>query len=218
MSTPIPPTPPDDGDDEKRREKKQQKLDEKAGLLQPAQRYKVMNDSVRQAQDLIELADKKVRFALVIISILNGLLLFVAVQAGPGVLPRLGGWGRLLQVELGAYVILTFYHLWYAISVLRPRLAPPPAPGSLPTSVTPATSTRVLYYGDVAARDASTVRRLWDEMRQDSINTELSDQLLILGRINQAKFTDVAKLYTGIRLLVILLGILVLTIVAAVSS
>ena len=214
MDSVTPPAPMDDAEELKRREKDRRKLEAERGLLEPSQRYRVMNDSIRQAQDLIELADKKVRFALVIISVLNGVLLFVAVQAGPSVLPRFGLWGRLVQVELAAYVVLTFYHLWHAISVLRPRLAPPPAPESLPVAVTPGASARVLFYGDVAPRDAATVRRLWDEMRQDSINAELADQLLILGRINQAKFADVAKLYAGIRLLVIILGALVLTMVA----
>ena len=215
MDPVTPPIPTDDPDELKRREKDRRRLEAERGLLEPSQRYRVMNDAIRQSQDLIELADKKVRFALVIISVLNGVLLFVAVQAGPGVLPRFGLWGRLVQVELAAYVVLTFYHLWHAISVLRPRLAPPPAPESLPTAVTPGASARVLFYGDVAPREAATVRRLWDEMRQDSINAELADQLLILGRINQAKFADVAKLYAGIRLLMIILGGLLLTVVAA---
>jgi len=215
MDPVTPPVPTDDAEELKRREKDRRRLEAERGLLEPSQRYRVMNDSIRQAQDLIELADKKVRFALVPRSVLNGVLLFVAVQAGPGVLPRSGLWGRLVQAELTAYVVLTFYHLWHAISVLRPRLAPPPAPESLPTTVAPGASARVLFYGDVAPREGATLRRLWDEMRQDSINAELADQLLILGRINQAKFADVAKLYAGIRLLVIILGVLLLTVVAA---
>lgn len=215
MDPVTPPVPTDDPEELKRREKDRRRLEAERGLLEPSQRYRVMHDAIRQSQDMIELADKKVRFALVIISVLNGVLLFVAVQAGPGVLPRFGLWGRLVQVELTAYVVLTFYHLWRAISVLRPRLAPPPPPESLPTMVTPGASARVLFYGDVAPREGSTLRSLWDEMRQDSINAELADQLLILGRINQAKFADVAKLYAGIRLLVIILGVLLLTVVAA---
>jgi len=194
MDPVTPPVPTDDAEELKRREKDRRRLEAERGLLEPSQRYRVMNDSIRQAQDLIELADKKVRFALV---------------------PRSGLWGRLVQAELTAYVVLTFYHLWHAISVLRPRLAPPPAPESLPTTVAPGASARVLFYGDVAPREGATLRRLWDEMRQDSINAELADQLLILGRINQAKFADVAKLYAGIRLLVIILGVLLLTVVAA---
>ncbi len=211
----MPPTPAEDADELRRREKDRRRLEAERGLLEPSQRYRVMNDSVRQAQDLIELADKKVRFALVIISVLNAVLLFVAVQAGPGVLPRTGTWGHVVQVELAAYVVLTFFHLWQAISVLKPRNAPPPAPGSLPTSVSPGVSARVLYHGDVSPRDAATYRQLWDEMRQDSVNAELSDQLLTLARINQAKYAAVSKLYAGIRLLVIILGALLLTMVAA---
>lgn len=210
----TPPIPPDESD-EKESKKEKKKLEAKLALLQPPQRYRVMNDSVRQSQDLIELADKKVRFALVIISIVNGLLVFIVARAGTDVLPRTGFWGVVAQATLAAYVMLTFYHLWHAISVLKPRLTPPPPPGSLPTSVTPGVSARVLYYGDVALRDMATNRRLWDEMRQDSINAELADQLFILGRINQAKFADVVKLYAGIRMLVIVLGILVLTMAAA---
>lgn len=204
-----------DDEEERRREKERRRLEAERGRLEPSQRYRVMNDAIRQAQDLIELADKKVRFALVIISVLNGVLLFVAVQAGPGVLPRFGTWGRVATAELVAYVMLTFYHLWQAISVLKPRNAPAPAPGSLPTQVAPGVSARVLYHGDIAPRDPTTYRALWDELRQDSVNAELADQLVTLARINQAKYAAVTKLYAGVRLLVVILGALLLTVAAA---
>ena len=204
-----------DDEEERRREKERRRLEAERGRLEPSQRYRVMNDAIRQAQDLIELADKKVRFALVIISVLNGVLLFVAVQAGPNVLPRFGTWGHVVTGELVAYLVLTFYHLWQAISVLKPRNAPPPAPGSLPTQVAPGASARVLYHGDIAPRDPAAYRALWDELRQDSVNAELADQLVTLARINQAKYAAVAKLYAGVRLLVVILGALLLTVAAA---
>lgn len=204
-----------DEEDERRREKERRRLEAERGRFDPSQRYRVMNDAIRQSQDLIELADKKVRFALVIISVLNGVLLFVAVQAGPGVLPRTGTWGRAVTAELIAYVLLTFYHLWQAISVLKPRNAPPPPPGSLPSTVAAGVSARMLFHGDIAPRDPAAYRALWDELRQDSVNAELADQLVILARINQAKYGAVSKLYAGVRLLVVILGALLLTMAAA---
>jgi Family of unknown function (DUF5706) len=214
MDAITPPRPMDD-EEERRRDKERRRLESERGRLEPSQRYRVMNDAIRQAQDLIELADKKVRFALVIISVLNGVLLFVAVQAGPGVLPRTGSWGHVVAVELIAYVMLTFFHLWQAISVLKPRLAPPSSAESLPREVRPAESARMLYHGDIAPREPATYRALWDELRQDSVNAELADQLLTLARINQAKYGAVSKLYAGVRLLVVILGALLLTMAAA---
>ena len=66
-----------------------------------------------------------------------------------------------------------------------------------------------------APREPAAYRALWDELRQDSVNAELADQLVILARINQAKYGAVSKLYAGVRLLVVILGALLLTMAAA---
>lgn len=55
----TPAIPADDPEELKRREKDRRRLEMERGLLEPSQRYRVMNDAIRQSQDLIELADKR---------------------------------------------------------------------------------------------------------------------------------------------------------------
>ena len=48
----------------------------------------------------------------------------------------------------------------------------------------------MLYHGDIAPREPAAYRALWDELRQDSVNAELADQLVILARMLGQKLTE----------------------------
>lgn len=58
------------GDSAEKAEKALRRAEEARGLLDPADRYKALINGVKQAQDLIEMGDRKARFALVIMSVL----------------------------------------------------------------------------------------------------------------------------------------------------
>ena len=72
----LPPEPPEEKD-AKKREKEAKRLEAERGPLDPSFRYRAMQNAVEMTQDLIELADRKARFALVIISVLNAVALVV---------------------------------------------------------------------------------------------------------------------------------------------
>ena len=95
----LPPDPLDDKD-AKKREKDARRLEAERGLLEPAFRYRAMQNAVEMTQDLIELADRKARFALVIISVLNAVALVVVVRGGEAVLPRDGVWGAAITAVM----------------------------------------------------------------------------------------------------------------------
>ena len=63
-------------------EKALRKLEESRGLLEPADRYKALVNAVKQAQDLIEMGDRKARFALVIMSVLNAVAVLLVARGG----------------------------------------------------------------------------------------------------------------------------------------
>ncbi len=220
MSIPPPPEPLDDKE-LKRREKEARRLESENGPLEPAFRYRALINAVEAGQDLIELADRKARFALVIISVLNAVALVLAMRGGDAVIPREGIWGQVLLVELTVYVAVTVFYIFQAIEALRPRGTTSrdvAAPGSdsaaprsrLPTQPTPGESARVLFHSDVAQRDPATYRGLWAELRMDNLNVELADQLHTVSRINQTKYAALARLYVGVQLMT---GLLTLTLV-----
>jgi hypothetical protein len=201
-------------DDAKAAEKALRKLEIQRGVLDPADRYDAQIDAVKFAQDLIELGDRKARFALVIMSVLNAIAVLIAVRGGAGLVPTSGAWAMLLAVELAAYAIVTAYYISQAISALRPRGVEPPRASDLPSQVTPGISMRVLFHADVVARDRAAYRALWDGLRQDNLTTELADQLHTLAGINQDKFAALDRLYFGLGVMTGLLATVLATLAA----
>lgn len=185
--------------------KKLEKLEAERGLLDPADRYKALVNAVEAAQDLIELADKKARFALVIMSVLNAVAVILVVRGGSLAFPREGFLGTLVPLELATYAIVTVYYISQAISALRPRGVTPPPSHTLPSQVEPARSMRMLFYADVVARERAEYRELWSNLRMDNLTSELADQLYTLSVINSQKFRALERLYFGLTVMTVLL-------------
>jgi hypothetical protein len=209
----LPPDPPDEKD-AKRREKEARRLEAERGPLDPALRYRALQNSVEMAQDLIELADRKARFALVIISVLNAVALVLAIRGGETALPRGGAWGRVVQVELAVYVIVTVYFIMQAIEALRPRGTASMPADRLPDAIVAGQSMRLLFHADIVRRDRATYRRLWEELRMDNLIAELAEQMHTLGIINQTKYAALTRLYRGVSLMTAMLLVTLATVAA----
>lgn len=219
MTDPLLPPEPSESPaekDAKKREKESRRLEAERGPLDPSFRYRAMQNAVEMAQDLIELADRKARFALVIISVLNAVALVVVARGGDTLLPREGAWGLLIRGEVVIYVAVTVWYIFQAIEALRPRGdGPSDAPrDGLPKEVVPGASMHVLFHGDVARRPRAEYRRVWDELRMDNLNSELADQLHILSQINQDKYAALARLYRGVTAMTGLLTVTLVSIAA----
>jgi hypothetical protein len=195
-----------------RAERARRKLEEERGLLDPPDRYKALVNAVEASQDLIELADKKARFALVIMSVLNAVAVLLVVRGGTAVIPRTGILGVLVAVEFATYAVVTVYYISQAINALRPRGVAPPPSSQLPELVEPEKSMRVLFYADVVARERTRYRELWANLRMDNLTTELADQLYTLSVINGQKYAALQRLYFGLTVMTVLLAVVIATI------
>jgi len=193
-------------------EKAARKLQAMTGLLNPEDRYKALMNGVKAAQDLIELGDKKARFALVIMSVLNAVAVLMVVRGGEAAIPKHGIGGKLIVAELALYVVITVYYIWQAIDALRPRGVKPPPLSELPSVIEPNISMRMLFYADIISRSRDEYRQLWANLRMDNLCTELSDQLWVLSLINRQKYTALAKLYFGLGAMTVMLAIVIGTI------
>jgi len=191
---------------------KAEKALRKTGVLEPPDRYRALVNAVEASQDLIELADKKARFALVIMSVLNAVAVLLVVRGGNAVIPRGGVLGVLVPLEFATYAVVTVYYISQAISALRPRGVRPPAASTLPGVIEPAKSMRVLFYADVLAREREEYRELWANLRMDNLTTELADQLYTLSMINGQKYAALQRLYFGLTLMTVLLAVVIATI------
>ena len=192
-------------------EKARLKMEAEQGLLGPADRYKALVNGVKAAQDLLEMGDKKARFALVIMSALNAITVLIVVRGGEGAVPKKGAFATVIAIELGVYAILMVYYVLQAILALRPRGVTPPPLSELPSAVTPGTSMRMLFWADVVARDRAQYGALWREMRMDNLNAELSDQLYALSTISREKYDALERLYVGLMGMTAMLVIVIAT-------
>ena len=166
------------------------------------ERYRALTDVLDEAIDLVDLADHKARFALVIMAALNVVLFFVAVRTD-----LVKDIPKFIQPFVGVYVLIyalvALYFFLQAIESLRPRKSQP--------QVSPVTQTGIeefplgiRFYEDILRRDVEDYKRAWKEVHVGQLNAELAVQAHALAGINRAKYTALRRLYSGLKLMTLL--------------
>jgi uncharacterized protein YjiK len=191
-------------DDPKRRKKEAKAIADSTRGLDAWERYRTLVDALEEANDLVELADRKARFALLIMGALNVAFFFLVTRTELiDVLPP------LLRPFLGFYLLcyagVALFFFLQAIETLRPRRFRPHLtyPGEAGPEHYPG---GLRYYEDVVLRDLEAYRRAWREVRFGQLNAELAVQNHVMARINNDKFRSLRRLYGGLRVLTILAG------------
>ncbi len=189
-------------DREKGRDKKKKKKQkEEFRKVDPWQRYKALADTLKESQDLVDLADHKTRFALMIMGALNAAILLVGTRSEllASVPLHLKPW---LYLYFGVYATIAIYFLLQAIESLRPRSVP-----VLPrkTAVSEkAESLGLRFFADALRYDLPTYAEAWQSVRVSQLNAEISAQIHTIARINKAKYAAVARLYFGLQAITVL--------------
>jgi hypothetical protein len=190
----------------KRQRKEEKRLAEATRALDPWERYRALVDTVEEGFDLAETADRKVRFALVVMAGLN--LGLFALTARPELLglarAPLRGW---LGVYLLAYALVGVYFFIQAVEALRPRIGHVPGP-SPALRVSPR-APGLRDPEEALRQDVESYARAWREVRFDQLNAELARQSHRIAGVNQEKFAALGRLYGGLRVLALLFGGLV---------
>lgn len=184
------------------------------GTLEPAMRYRALVNTLKQETDFIDLADRKARFALVVMGLLNAVVVVVAVKGGDAV-PTRGVAGSLFQAELGIYVLAAVYYIGIAIESLRPRGKTGRPTEPVPHDVAAGESMRLLFHADIVQRSRADYARAWNTLRFDSLITEMADQVYMVSAINTLKFRALGRLYGGLGVLTGLVALQLLTIVVS---
>jgi len=177
---------------------------EAARGLDPWERYRALVDTLEHANDLVELADRKARFALVIMGALNVAFFFVATRTDlvNDVPERLR---PFLAFYLVIYSGVALFFFLEAIESLRPRRFQPHL--SYPGEAGPEHYPEGLrYHEDVVLRDVEAYRRAWREVNFGKLNAELAVQNHVMARINHDKYRSLRRLYGGLRVLTMLAG------------
>lgn len=188
---------------ERRRRKDAERLIENR-LLDPWERYRALTDHVDHLLDVTELADRKTRFALVILGALNAVNVLIAVRA-----PQLGAESLnagLLQSYITGYVLISLYAAVFAILALRPRSQEMDGASvqSRPTGMT--------LLAGVAGADAEAYYDTWRHADLSQVNRELAMRSHLLARANTEKFQALRRVYQALLVLVGLTAVLALVI------
>jgi uncharacterized protein YjiK len=177
---------------------------EQARGLDPRERYRALVDALEEAMDLVELADRKARFALVIMGALNVAFFVVATRSElvAYVPTRLR---PFLAFYLVAYAGVALFFFLEAIEALRPRRFRPHLayPGNAGKDHYPE---GLRYHEDVVTRDLEAYRRAWREVNFGQLNAELAVQNHVMARINLDKYRSLRRLFVGLRVLTIMAG------------
>jgi hypothetical protein len=177
------------------------------------ERYRALNDAIGEAYDLIDVNNREARFALIMLGGLNALLVFAASRSDLVAsleVPHRQWVGALLAGYAGVAV----FFLLEAIKALRPgKFRPDLGDWSAQSDDYPK---RVRYYEDVVTRDVHSHWRAWREVHVEQLNAELAIQLHSLSQKNQSTRTSLRRLYTGLRVMTLLVTALLVLFVYSV--
>jgi hypothetical protein len=199
-------TSPTVSDDEARRLRKELKRLEDANRpLDSWERYRALNDAIEEAYEQIDLGNREARFALILMGGLNAGLIVLATRSD--FRPALAGAPRTwMMVILLVYLVMAVRFLFKAIDALRPgKFRPQLSDWSANREDFPR---GVRYYEDVIERNAEEHWRAWSEVRIGQLNAELAVQYHSLCMKNEQRHLAVRNLYSGLRLMTLLLAVL----------
>ena len=186
---------------DRRRRKDAERLLE-TRLLDPWERYRALSDHVDHLLDVTELADRKTRFALVILGALNAVNVLIAVRA-----PQLGADGlspALLQSYITGYVLISLYAAVFAIVALRPRSQ------EMDGAAAQQAPTGMTLLAGTPNTDADAYYDTWRQADLSQVNRELAMRSHLLARANTEKFQALRRVYHGLLVLVALTAIVAL--------
>lgn len=163
------------------------------------ERFRILAELVQEGRQLVEIADHKARYALIVLGVLNAGVFLVITRAH--LVSALSSAAKPWLIgALFAYAVLTFLFMLHAIDCLRPRRLGGP-------SLVPGRQS-LLCWDAVALSDLPAYRAAWGEARMDQINDEAVLIAHRESRILDAKYRALGRLYAGLSALVILGGTL----------
>jgi uncharacterized protein YjiK len=208
-----PPAEKDDRKADKKARKAEKRLRDAHRALDSWERYRALTDAFDMQQELVDLADHKARFALIIMGALNAVFFLIGINSDvQSTLPdSLRPW-VLGYLVVYACVAVTFF--MQAIESLRPREGRPnvPDPGDSGYEDHPL---GVRFFEDVLRRDITSYQRAWRDIHIGQLNAEVAVQVHVLARINHAKYAALRRLYGGLRIMTLLVAGLLLSIAIA---
>ena len=184
--------------------KKLRKLEKNSDTrpLDPWERYRALIDLYDAFFDMNELADRKTRFALVMMGALNALNLILGTQQMFGDLTT--GVRPLVGFYFIAYAVLSLYFFIHAIATLRPRVSM--FPGGRPET---AARAGLRFTGDVIAASSDEYYLRWTNIQIGELCRETAQHVQVVARVTDRKFKALDRVYNGLTAMTSLSAIMI---------
>jgi hypothetical protein len=209
---PLPEPTPGEGESDKqarKRRKREAKLRRDSERPPDSfERFRILMEMIGEGRQVVDLADHKARYALVVMGVLNAGVFFLMSRAHlltslpQPVRPWLMGF-------LIVYAALSFVFLLHAIDCLRPRqlhyaqlLSGTAGPEAYEAR------RGVMYWEAIAGYELEAYRQAWGNVHMEQINCEVVVIAHRLALLIRAKYAALGKLYAGLVVLVVLAAIL----------
>lgn len=196
-------------DQTKQRLKEQKRMDA-TRPLDSWERYRALNDTMDEAYELVDIANREARFAVLIMGALNAALYVIGTRTDAvSMIPEaMKPW---MAAAFVLYGTVALYFFIAAIETLRPRrFRPRLTPPKDGTSENYPAGVR--YYEDVVQRDADQHWQAWRDVHIGQLNAELAVQVHSLCLKNRAKHAALRRLYDGLRILTLIVAALLMLI------
>jgi hypothetical protein len=179
--------------------------------LDPWERYRVLTDMVKLHQDILEMADRRTRFGLLILGTLNALN--VVLVARPDLLVPAGIPARAIPgvaVYVGSYATISVFLFVQAVIALKPRATPLLTKQHGPDR-------RLRHFGAIASQTHDEYLDSWRQATIANVNKELTFHVQLGARVAVGKYVAIERLFWGLMLLVFLTaGMLLMVMLQAV--
>jgi hypothetical protein len=192
-------------DETRRRKKEQKRREDSTRPLDEWELYRALVDASDEAYELIDIANREARFALILMGALNAVPLVMISRADAVAMLSVGEQYVTGALALGyAALVLTF--ILRAIDALKPGRFRPEINDWPGDSIDRPAGIR--YYEDVVRRSATEHWATWRSVRLSQVNAELAVQVHSLALKNDAKHISLRRLYAGLRVMALALAFL----------
>ena len=173
--------------------------------LDSRERCRNLWEAVNQGRRMIELADHKARYALVVVGVVNAVVFLLAVRSH-----TLIGWLPPSLQPAFPYVLvplalLAVIFLVDAYNSLRPR---PPALQEATGGVSHDPPLGLVFWDRILMETVAEYQAAWDQAHQGQLNHELAAMAHSLARNIHAKYAALHRLYIELLLIILLASVI----------
>jgi len=161
--------------------------------LEPWERYRALNDLVDHMLDVIEMADRRTRFALLLLGSLNAANLLMVARGDIFGVTLVNA--TLVRLYVGSYLGLSLYFLIHAVNALKPRARQM----GLANEDVGAVGLRLV--DDILKHPLDDYYQVWRTAPAGAINREMALQVHLLARTTAEKYAALRKVYSGVMIL-----------------